>query len=193
MIVTWMPHIKPGESAHSMSDKHLLQQISSTDTILRVLEDYTPPDGSEWQFLTKGMWLGFEWALAIHGLMCAHELVNVRKVSGFDRIDMSFIIAVGKAHEDLGTNMVSPPWVGDYDVHRSHRSQLIAQNPDYEQQWPQTPVNMPVLWPQEVDTEERGYRLRLSAGDKSRLRRGQLSLPPWLRYDPIRNEVVFSD
>jgi hypothetical protein len=49
---------------------------------------------------------------------------------------------------------------------------------------------MPVLWPQLADRDPRGYRLRINTSDLRKLRHGTRSLPPWLRFDESRQEVV---
>lgn len=85
-----------------------------------------------------------------------------------------------------------PPWIEDKDVLRSHRSNLVRVAPRlYEAEFPGTPANMPYLWPQATHRGE--VRLRLSAPDIERLEKGERELPPWLRWDEHKREVVRDD
>jgi hypothetical protein len=41
-----------------------------------------------------------------------------------------------------------PPWLGNEDFHRSHRSNLLRKYPEhYRQFWPDEPDNLPYFWP----------------------------------------------
>jgi hypothetical protein len=184
-----MPHINSGATAASLSDTDLREQIGVVDRIVRGLEG--DESGQEGDFLGLSMWTGFEYRLILHGMRLAHELIAIRHIAVAEGLT-AYIAKIGIELEEAGdTDRTDPPWVGNLDVHRSHRSQLIRLDPQsYADRWPNTPPRMPALWPQLVDKASRGYRLRLSLSEARRLRAGARVLPEWLRYDTSAREVV---
>lgn len=47
-----------------------------------------------------------------------------------------------------------PPWLGDEDIHYSHRSNLIQKRPDiYGELWPDVEPGIQYLWPKSKDGE----------------------------------------
>lgn len=191
-MITWMPHIRSLAVARSLNDDDLYEAVHAATSILQLVEQ-RPAPSAENEWLPSQMWVGFEYALCLHGLMLATELVSQRHLA-VDEVPGAYLSKIGTELENIGsTNRSMPPWVGDLDVHRSHRSQLIAQTPDYTEKWPATPVAMPILWPQIVDNSPRGYRLRLSTSDLRKMRHGTRRLPAWLRYSESSREVVSAD
>jgi hypothetical protein len=97
-----------------------------------------------------------------------------------------------KIHEiisDYPHDLVEPPWIADRNFMRSHRSYLIRRKPEYYGNiWPNTPENMPIIWPQII--KDGTYRLRIAQRDIALLRSGERELPGWLRYDRHRNEII---
>lgn len=188
-MIVWMPYTKPGASAQSLTVAHLNEQIAAAEGLLRLLrEEDLDENHKEW--LPTQMWVGFEYSLCIHGLMAANELATVRKKPG-NMKSIAYLATIGKELEEMpGIDRGSPPWLGDLDVHRSHRSNLIMRHPKYTLQWKGVPSRMPVLWPQLVDGDDQGYRLRLSASSQTWLADGRYVLPKGLRFDQSRQEVV---
>jgi hypothetical protein len=187
-MITWMPHIEPGKAAQSLTDEDLVEQVETSTEVLRLL--LAPPDSpTNKRFLAISMWGPYQWRLCIHGLMMANELVTNRNHSLPD-LDTDLLATTGTDLENGGDELLNPPWLGDLHIHRSHRSQLIRSRREYAPQWPGTPADMPILWPQLVQGAPRGYRLRLSTNDIRLLRRGALKLPEELTYRASANEVV---
>lgn len=185
-----MPHVKDFAVAASLFDEELEQQIAESARILRFLEGIEKPVSEEWCWLSTSMWYGHEYALALHGMILLTALV--KRGRNPTEITPTALNQIGLDLERAGAELIPPPWLGDLDVHRSHRSQLIMRTPAYADIWPNTPERMPVLWPQILSTspQSSGYRLRLSALDLRRLKRGTRVLPEWLRYDRHAREVV---
>lgn len=188
-MVTLMPHIKSLTSARSFSDIDLRTEVAHAEAVLRLIEK-RPAPSEEIPWLTYSMWYGYEYPLCLHGLTLANVLVGERHIAA-EEVPGAYMAKVGLAIEQTGANdRTVPPWVGDENVHRSHRSQLIMRSPLYAITWPSTPPRMPILWPQLVEDDPRGYRLRLSSVELRRLRYGRRQLPANLRYDVHLREVV---
>jgi hypothetical protein len=86
------------------------------------------------------MWSNYPRALALYGIMCCEEWINRGyKDSLFDRfVDV---------YESMKHENPEPPAFLD-DLMESHRSNLIRKYPEYYQPiWPNTPNDIPYLWP----------------------------------------------
>jgi len=182
-------------SAAKLSDKLLKKQIVDTRTILETLDALALNFGDVVQndeIVILG-WVGHERSLCIYGSSCAYEWRAKRKLPGGFASGIWFSQQDEKL-KDLGppySKLLKPPWVEDKDVCRSHRSRLIVLNERrYGPYWPNNPRNMPTLWPQNIDNDPRGYRLRLSRGDIIKLDQGELVLPNWLYFDKNKQEVL---
>jgi hypothetical protein len=91
------------------------------------------------------MWSGYEPALALYGAVMCKEwkqrgyVDNLRPY--FDGLLTDYLTQVGAA-------LVMPRWLYDEDVVLSHRSNLIRKAPEhYECLWPDTPKDLPYVWP----------------------------------------------
>lgn len=124
------------------------------------------------------MWRGYESALVLYGLAVCHEWRIVRGYA-----DETW----GKFADLVCDGPHRPPWAGDKDVHRSHRSNLIRKDSRYKQVFPNQAANWPYLWPKIDDSDSRGYRLYLCKADA--VGRG-LFLPEWLRMEEKTREVL---
>ena len=53
-----------------------------------------------------------------------------------------------RTQADLGDAGELPPWLGDPDFHRSHRSALVRKDPGYYRPvFPEVPDDLPYVWP----------------------------------------------
>jgi hypothetical protein len=174
---------------------------------LQILQTLREESDKYQNHLAMRMWDGFEPALVLYGLIVCHEWRIVRGMSDKVWMDLAEYAeeygitgsiteytpggstkctATGEAPE-------APPWLTDVEVLRSHRSNLKRKLPArYGDMYPETPDDMPFLWPQIVHTDPRGYRLRLSTADQDRLDSGERILPDWLVWDPNKMEVLHS-
>ncbi len=115
------------------------------------------------------MWIGWEGHLAFYGMCMAHEW----GARGFHDNTLSKFKRVVDEYPDY---LEHPLWCEDLWVLRSHRSRLVEKAPHiYGDLFPNTPVNMPYLWP--VNDEKGGYYLRLSNADVHRVETGERALP----------------
>lgn len=97
------------------------------------------------------MWRGYEIALLDYGIAMCDEWAG----RGYtDNLKTRFqdmqenLILDGLAEED-----VLPPWLGDPEFHRSHRSNLLRKNPEFYLQfgWNE-PHDLEYVWPVALDT-----------------------------------------
>ena len=94
------------------------------------------------------MWRGYEYALLEYAFLCAERAVR----EGWVPRDYAAVPKIRRLLEALvalpETNLGLPPWMGDEDFHLSHRSNLLAKDPEhYRTFWPDMPDTIPYLWP----------------------------------------------
>lgn len=99
------------------------------------------------------MWAGYEEALVRYGL----EVVSVWRASGAaDTLARSLTgelsdrcgIQPVRTQDVLGNHGELPPWLGDPDLHRSHRSALVRKDPQaYRPVFPDVPDDLAYVWP----------------------------------------------
>jgi hypothetical protein len=99
------------------------------------------------------MWAGYEEALVRYGLdICAVwcELGNADTCAATlaaDLVTGTGRTAVGTQSE-LADAGELPPWLGDADFHRSHRSALVRKDPThYRPIFGDVPDDLPYIWP----------------------------------------------
>lgn len=182
MLLTLLPRIKFNAALRTLADDELLQQCEDATALLEEVSTVQKP--SQLSLPARG-WLGFEYQLGLYAVgACLLWRTERHHNSG----------PWEKAHDIFASwepDHTKPPWVGDLIVHRSHRSYLIRNNPDiYTEVFPSTPDLMPVVFPQIVKQDPRGYRLRVTELDEKALRRGKLELPEDLYYDYNKREVL---
>src|SRR3712207_2043268 len=103
------------------------------------------------------MWRGRTPALVAYGL----AMVRVWRDRGFADSTHTLIAefapeVVGRSQEELAGEGVLPSWVGDEALHRSHRSNLIAKDPEYYRDrftelFGPEPEDLPYVWPDADD------------------------------------------
>lgn len=180
-MLTLMPSIGFFKSLRQLDDDRLSKQRQDALSALQLL--LGPKQKT--RHIIMDMWDGYEYVLGVYGMSACSEWQNKR--GHRDRIAFEIHALL----DGFPREYEMPPWMDDLDFHRSHRSYLIRKQPDhYEELWPNTPENMPILWPQIVRTDPRGYRLRLSTPGARQLLAGERELPEWLRYDKVKREVI---
>jgi len=176
-----MPNIGFFKSLRPLDDARLGKQRQDALKVLKALmgeEEMRPHP-------VLNMWEGYEYTLGVYGMSACSIWKTERKKNE------NLAFEIHRILEDVPHELAMPPWMEDLDFHRSHRSYLIRRNPGvYEEMWPNTPVDMPLLWPQLVDSDPRGYRLRLSEAEKKLLASGERELPDWLEYNSKKREVI---
>lgn len=181
---TFLPCIKFFNALQWLNDEDLGVQRDFVFQILRELR-IAKRKGSPNSHLTLAAagWRGYEYALGIYGMAACHVW---RVDRGFSD---TFYALIYNEMQRWEKNFSMPPWVGDLNVHRSHRSCLIRGNESYLDIWPGTPEYMPAIYPEITHEDRRGYRLRISGYDAGEIRSGRLEFPDNLHYDFRIREV----
>jgi hypothetical protein len=143
---TFLPYPSFAESAAVLDTPRLGKQRVETLQILRAL--IVPTYG--WQrHPAVQMWRGYVPALTAYGLVMTDtwrergygDTVREQLVEFAPEVD-------GRAQDELAAAGLLPPWLGDEELHRSHRSRLVAKDPAfYGPAFPGTPDDLDYHWP----------------------------------------------
>ena len=147
---TFLPVADFAESARLLDSPRLGKQRVETLQVLRALE---LPDYGWTSHPVVRMWRGRTAALVVYGL----AMVRVWRERGFADSTETLIAEfapemAGAAQDDLAAAGLLPSWVGDEALHRSHRSNLLAKDPDYyrprfAERFGAEPEDLPYMWP----------------------------------------------
>jgi hypothetical protein len=147
---TFLPVADFQESARLLDSPRLGKQRVETLQILRALE---LPDYGWANHPAVLMWRGRTPALVAYGL----AMVRIWRERGFgDTTDQQIAEfapqVVGRPQAELAAAGLLPSWVGDEAVHRSHRSNLIAKDPEFyrprfAELFGAEPDDLPYVWP----------------------------------------------
>ncbi len=120
---------------------------------LQVLRGLTVPGHGWRRHPAVRMWAGYEEALTRYGLvMCARWCAEGRSDTCADKLVTDLTDTTGttvvRGQEDLAAAGDLPPWLGDEEFHRSHRSALVRKDPEhYRAHFPEVPDDLPYVWP----------------------------------------------
>lgn len=133
---TFLPHDDFVRSVESLDNKRLGKQRVEAYQIMKAISD---PDYGWQHHPAVQMWRGYEQALVLYGIACCVEWVQ----RGYNDTLLDRFIASLSRDE-----AVMPPWLGDPDLHTSHRSNLIRKDAaHYGPQFPDVPDDLPYHWP----------------------------------------------
>jgi hypothetical protein len=99
-------------------------------------------------------WKGYEWQLYIYGLEICQEWRN----QGYkDSVRDKMMDMMGKYPAQSHPNRI-PPWLGNEEYHKSHRSNLLRKDPIWYGKfgWIE-PNNLPYVWPVSLGTDNLTY------------------------------------
>ncbi len=146
---TFLPYADFERSARSLDPKRLGKQRVECIQVLRGLT----VEGYGWRHHPAvKMWRGHEEALGRYSFTCCEVWVE----SGFGDTCAATIgaelAAVGisavRSQAELAEAAALPPWLGDEEFHRSHRSSLVRKDPDhYRPVFGDLPDDLPYVWP----------------------------------------------
>ncbi|MGV9558280.1 MSMEG_6728 family protein [Streptomyces sp. NPDC003401] len=147
---TFLPHPDFTATAAVLDPRRLGKQRVET---LQVLRGLTVP-GYGWRHHPAvRMWTGYEEALVRYGL----EICGTWTAAGrADTCAVSLTAGLTDSRGDTGVRTQReladagelPPWLGDPEFHRSHRSALVRKDPDfYGRLFPDVPDDLPYVWP----------------------------------------------
>jgi hypothetical protein len=147
---TFLPYPDFAESAAVLDSKRLGKQRVEALQVLRALTRESYGWKSHPAVL---MWAGYEEALVTYALAMCHEwrrrghrdtvattiVEDLRTGCGIDQVrDQDGLRAAGRL----------PPWLGDEELHRSHRSALVRKDPGhYRALFADVPDDLPYVWP----------------------------------------------
>lgn len=206
-MTIYMTHTKFHASSEALDKARLDRQINLVGKTLKVLEG-DPTDDSHEDMIVRA-WEGYTAALAWYGLILCNAwlqwkpssqvTIRTRQAVWFNEVfeDAMEFDAETSREEMISRLPELPPWVGNKNVHRSHRSNLIRKFPArYADMFPGTPEDMPHLHPQIISPDlhhaggPKPYRLRIVEHELVLLKRGERKLPEYLQYDEAKNEVL---
>lgn len=143
---TFLPYSDFRLSAEVLDDRRLGKQRVETLQVMRAL---TVP-GYGWQrHPVTAMWRGHRPALMAYQA----ETCSVWVARGFaDTCLEKTLLALDAVPEDADAyrrgDIVPPSWLGREDVHRSHRSKLLAKAPEfYAEVFGGDPADLEYVWP----------------------------------------------
>lgn len=178
MLMTWHTKFSFSKSAGDMENDRLRAMIDDASELVDMVtadfgETKRPKEPSYY------MWRYNLDALLVAGMVYSMEWTFVRGFS--DKTFWKFSRLADLRSGNGVFRYEPPPWFRDPDVCRSHRSVLMAGEPDrYDAElWPGTPEHMPLLWP--FMKEPGVYELRVAKADLPDVRRKKLVIPASIR------------
>ncbi|MCW2831280.1 MAG: hypothetical protein JWP31_1972 [Aeromicrobium sp.] len=149
LVQTFLPYPDFAASAAVLDRARLGKQRVETIQVVRAL---VVPDYGWRHHPAAVMWTGHLEALAAYGLAIVAEWVD----RGYRDTCGQTITADVAAHgidrvrhqDELGRLGLLPPWLGNDDFHRSHRSALLQKDPDhYGPLFTDVSDDLPYVWP----------------------------------------------
>ncbi|WP_210481445.1 MSMEG_6728 family protein [Naasia sp. SYSU D00948] len=144
---TFLPYPSFTESSAVLDSPRLGKQRVETLQILRAV--LLPSYGWQPHPVTR-MWRGYLPALTVYGLANVDAWVQRGHADSTRELIAEFAPdVVGRTQEELAERGMLPPWIGNEEIHRSHRSNLIRKDPDfYGPLFPGTPPDLDYVWPE---------------------------------------------
>ncbi|WP_298180597.1 MSMEG_6728 family protein [Saccharomonospora sp.] len=147
---TFLPYPEFAATAHVLDRRRLGKQRVEALQILRAL---TMPGHGWRRHPAVRMWAGYEEALTRYGLtMCELWRAQGRPDTCATKIvaDLASTLGVTTVRDQarLAAEHDLPPWLGDEEFHRSHRSALVRKDPEhYRPFFPDVSDDLPYVWP----------------------------------------------
>lgn len=148
---TFLPYADFVASAKSLDDRRLGKQRVEALQVLRAL--VRPTYGWKHHPAVK-MWRGYEPALARYGVEVCREWrrrghADTCETKILDElVESGFAVPPDQAGLERAGGL--PPWLGDEEVHRSHRSALVRKDPLHYGEHFRDPPDLPYVWPGSV-------------------------------------------
>lgn len=131
---TFLPYPDFIQSVRVLDYKRLGKQRVETYQVLNILLDRTPTKGWRNHPVTR-MWTGYEEALKLYQNFTIKEWIDrgYKNTMQFEELDYRRITL--------------PPWFGNKDFHKSHRSNLLRKDYEYYSQYFDEPSDLEYYWP----------------------------------------------
>ena len=146
---TFMPYTSYKETAECLDYRRLGKQRVEAKQILIALGidvgDHKGNKGSRWKnHPAVKMWKGCEASLCHYAIAMCNEW----RYRGYNDTMLWQFVEAWQRLRSAGANMSFPAWVGDKEVHSSHRSNLLRKDANHYGffGWPESP-DMPYVWP----------------------------------------------
>lgn len=131
---TFLPYPDFVKSVKVLDYKRLGKQRVETFQVLNILLDRTPTKGWRNHPVTR-MWTGYESALKLYQNYTILEWID----RGYNN-NMKF-------EEVNPRSVIMPPWFGEEEFHKSHRSNLLRKDYEYYSQYFDEPSDLEYHWP----------------------------------------------
>ncbi|MDN3905390.1 MSMEG_6728 family protein [Arthrobacter sp. YD2] len=142
---TFLPYESFARSAAVLDQARLGKQRVET---LQLLRGLVVPDYGWQRHPALLMWKGFVPALTAYGLAMTDEWI----ARGHADTVREQILEFAPRVDGDGGAVELPSWLGDEELHRSHRSNLIEKSPEvYGPLFPDTDAGLPYVWPSPAD------------------------------------------
>jgi len=134
---TFLPYDDFEKTAKVMDRKRLCKQRVENLQIMNALLDQS----YGWQnHPAVKMWRGYEWYLYKYQEAICYEWTSRNYKDTC--LEKTQNLMAGKP---IGTNR--PPWLGDEEFHRSHRSNLLRKEPEFYGKFWDVEDDLPYVWP----------------------------------------------
>lgn len=147
---TFLPYPDFEATAAVLDDLRLGKQRVETLQIVRAL---TWPTYGWKHHPAVLMWKGHEEALGAYGVAICREWRQRGRADTCEEKITHDLTAAGirvppRRQAALARARALPPWLGDEQVHRSHRAALLRKDPDwYGERLDDTPTDLEYVWP----------------------------------------------
>jgi hypothetical protein len=142
---TFLPYADFADSSAVLDTRRLGKQRVETFQILRAL---TWPQYAWKSHPAVRMWRGFVPALVAYGLANCAEWTRRGFADSVRPSLLAFTGGAAVAQADLARRGELPPWLGQPELHRSHRSALLRKDPAWYGPWfRDVPDDLPYWWP----------------------------------------------
>ncbi|MCQ1950933.1 MSMEG_6728 family protein [Arthrobacter sp. zg-Y859] len=146
---TFLPYPSFARSAAVLDQARLGKQRVET---LQLLRGLVVPDYGWQRHPALLMWKGFVPALTAYGLAMTDEWIARGHA---DTVREQILEFAPEAAEASEADVDLPAWIGNEELHRSHRSNLIEKSPDvYGPLFPDTDAGLPYVWPSPADVPD---------------------------------------
>ncbi len=120
--------------------------------VLQILRAIIVPNYGWRHHPAAKMWKGYEEALGAYGVAICREWCRRGHTDTCDvkiRAELATLgITAVREQAELAEAAALPPWLGDEDFHRSHRSSLLNKDPEwYGDVFTDVPPDLPYVWP----------------------------------------------
>ena len=153
---TFLPYADFARGAAVLDPRRLGKQRVEVLQVMRAI--IVPNYGWRHHPVAK-MWKGHEEALGAYGIAVCREWCRRGHADTCEikiRAELATLgITTVREQAELEAVGVLPPWLGNEDFHRSHRSSLLNKDPEwYGDVFTDVPPDLPYVWPSTVQSAE---------------------------------------